>query len=421
MKRISAAWSVSKFVSAAVLIVSPLGCTAGVATSAADDTQDGNDFDNGPATGAEDDGDTAGLGDDGSDIGDKDGDAQNEEGDGSEPAPSQGPGVRPEGNTGKGFYVSGRTIYDANDQPFEIRGINNNHWWGGEADDTWWTGDNVASIAELAKTGANSARVVLGPVMGADTPAERRALVEEYIANGVVPIVEDHRAIGGRTAEELFAAVAAWLDPENVEWLKKYERQVILNIANEWGPAGSSPSELALFRDAYMESIRRIREAGINALLIIDAHQYGQRIEGVIQYGSEILAADPQKNVAFAQHLYGYWSDPGASTVNAWGDGTPYDMEAALTALEDTGLAIVIGEFGWQETEDIAYTTRGALDSFAKHDFGWIAWAFNLAGGHDIVRDYTYDSEDDLTPYGQLIVNDPELGLKATSVKASIF
>ena len=84
---------------------------------------------------------------------------------------------------------------------------------------------------------------------GSDTPAERRAIVEEYLANNIVPIVEDHAVTNETYVNDpngLHQVVTNWLDPANVSWLQQYERQVILNIANEWGPpATSSESRLA--------------------------------------------------------------------------------------------------------------------------------------------------------------------------------
>jgi mannan endo-1,4-beta-mannosidase len=161
----------------------------------------------------------------------------------------------------------------------------------------------------------------------------------------------------------------------------------------------------------------------VNALIVVDAHQYGQRIEAVIEHGDEVLAADPQHNVVFSQHLYGYWKDAGSSEANAWGDGAPYDIAQAFSKLRDTGLAIIIGEFAWDPTDEVTYTTKPAMKLMKDYGFGWVAWCFNLSATnvYDMVKADRYDSDADLTDFGQLIVNDPEVGLKATSAPATIF
>src|SRR4051812_24814975 len=56
-------------------------------------------------------------------------------------------------NTGVGLFVSGGQVYDANGEPFVIRGINQNQWWGNPA-------ENLNAIDHVAKTGANAVRAV---------------------------------------------------------------------------------------------------------------------------------------------------------------------------------------------------------------------------------------------------------------------
>ena len=69
--------------------------------------------------------------------------------------------------------------------------------------------------------------------------------MQRYINEGIVPIVEDHMATSQTDAASLQSVVDRWLLPDNLAWLKQYERQVILNIANEWGP------DSTVWRDQY--------------------------------------------------------------------------------------------------------------------------------------------------------------------------
>src|SRR3954465_5288218 len=133
---------------------------------------------------------------------------------------------RPIGNTGTGFYVNGNSVYDANGQSFIARGVNMNQWWGSAS-------NNLASLDQIKKTKANAVRLVFNysdQFSGSISPSARKTIVERAIADGLVPIVEDHDATGGMDATSLTALVDNWLQPANVAWLKQYERFVILNI-----------------------------------------------------------------------------------------------------------------------------------------------------------------------------------------------
>src|SRR5687767_76815 len=108
------------------------------------------------------------------------------------------PVPRPSYNTGTGFFVSDGKVYDANGHEFVMKGPNNNHAWGSY-------NDNYNAIDHIARTGANAARAVMYQNIvadptnnwtdAADTPARRKVVVERYLANGIVPIVEDHASI----------------------------------------------------------------------------------------------------------------------------------------------------------------------------------------------------------------------------------
>src|SRR5439155_16388482 len=109
-------------------------------------------------------------------------------------------------------------------------------------------------------------RVVFGDDFGpSQTPEQREAIVAKLVSQGIVPVVEDSSATGKKDPESLRKIVDTWLKPGNVAWLKKYEKQVILNIANEWGP------DSTVWRDEYEKAITRLRNAGIKNMLVIDS------------------------------------------------------------------------------------------------------------------------------------------------------
>jgi hypothetical protein len=339
--------------------------------------------------------------------------------------------ARPSYNTGTGFFIQNAQIYDANGEEFDIRGFNHTTWWGNQA-------DNLAAIDEFPKTQANAVRAVFGTGLGwsgSHTPAQRKAIVERYIRNQIVPIVEDHMGtcldyntkvgtpdVNDPTKDGLRQIVDRWLDPANVAWLKSYERYLILNIANEWGP------DSTVWLNSYKEAVTRLRSAGIKALLMVDAGGCGQNIHTIQQWGQELLDFDPQHNIVFSIHMYGNWrTEEKANEVGTWDPvlGTPWDILTELEQVQDAGLPIVVGEFGWDGTTFVGFDTERAVEIFDSLDIGWMAWSWNQNsdGILDMVpgTNYRYDSDADLTDYGDFIINDPDVGLKATSQQASIF
>lgn len=319
-----------------------------------------------------------------------------------------------------GFFVKDGLIYDPHGEPFVIRGLNHTHWWGDQE-------KNLLAVDELAATKANAVRVVFGPGFGADTPAERREVVERYLDNGIVPIVEDHGATCGEDPAELARITDTWLDPENKAWLVEHEKQVILNIANEWGP-----SDAQVWADAYKESIARLRAAGIHNLILVDAGgSCGQNPNTILGKGKEIFESDPERNVAFSLHLYALWRSQGATDVGGAGDdrsedGSPWLIRDKLLEIEEQRLALVVGEIAWDGIDLVEYDTREALAVLEELGVGWLAWSWNQNADatYDLragSSEYSYEGPASLTEGGRLFLLDPDYGIEATSIPSTAF
>ena len=326
-------------------------------------------------------------------------------------APAASATARPSGNTGTGFYVAGGNIYDANGAPFNIRGVNHTHWWGSET-------DNEQAIASIARSNTNTVRAVFGPGMGPSTPQQREALLGKYIAQGIVPMVDYHNATCKEDPALLSSAVDFWTGPDKA-WVKSLERYVMVNISNEWGPSST------VFLEGYKTAIARLRQAGVNNLLVIDAGgACGQDATSIERWGREIFDSDPQKNVVFSVHMYAFWHDPGSATAGSWDGKEPFDMEKELSVLQATGLPIIVGEFSWTGHAEVAYTTRAAIDTYDRHHMGFVAWMWNNPGGAatvNMANTMNYTSSSDLTEFGKLLIEDPTVGFKAVAKKATIF
>lgn len=338
--------------------------------------------------------------------------------------------MRPVGNTGMGFFTKNGKIYDKTGAEFIIRGINHTLWWGDEIHNH----EAITSPNGLVKTGANLIRAVFGPGGGADTPAEMRKEVESILAQKLVPMVERHDATGNDTATTDSALQQVvdnvWLVPANVQLLKDYEDRIILNIANEWGPNSS------VWRDGYKTAVMKLRRAGINCLLVIDAGgHFGQDYRSIINYGAEIVSSDPQHNIVFSLHTYGFWvsTNRNANLAGTWGPpaNDPWLFEDKMTALRQTRLPIIVGEFSWEGSDQVNYKTQDILNYCQANRIGWIAWSWNQNSGDGLspldmlgfsngTSKWLYTTDADLTPYGLLIVKGAG-GLQQTSVRPAIF
>ena len=328
--------------------------------------------------------------------------------------PPAGAVARPGSVLSTGFFVKDGKIYDPHGYPFMARGINHTHWWGDQP-------TNLAAIDELPKTNANIVRAVFGPDFGVDTPAEKREVVARYAANLMPVIVEDHRATCGTDPQQIVAVSDEWTDPAHVSWLNDYEKSVILNIANEWGP-----SDAGVWAGAYEASINRLRAAGVHNMILLDAGGgCGQDVTTVLAKAAEIEASDPEHNVAFSIHMYGFWRTSEATDTGSWGaDGSPWSIRSELQTVVAQGIPVIAGEIGFEQDSQVGYRTHEALQTFAELGIGWIAWSWNQnsdatydlrAGGG-----YTYNGASDLTAGGQAFLLGP-YGIAATSVRSTTF
>ncbi len=358
--------------------------------------------------------------------------------------------ARPAYNTGSGFFQLNGKIYDANGNEFVMKGMNQVHAWGSY-------NTNYNTIDQLAKTGANAVRTVMYQDIAADngnpwtdaadTPARRQTVVERYIANGIVPIVEDHASIadGGSVQSNknaLDQITAHWIT--NQPWLKTYEKYVILNIANEWGsPAGNSGANTT-WRDAYIDEVGKLRRGADNTLgtsdditnlLMIDAGAWGQDYNTLRLQAASILAADPQQNIVFSIHFYGSWRDDSRTfEITPNNDYGPWDIQTSMTTLTNAHVPVVVGEWASEDFKDFgsssapygAYRTRRVMQILDSLGIGWMGWSWNGSSPQSLnmvtnLNNTNYNSNTDLSEWGNTLINEPTYGLKASAKRASVF
>lgn len=147
----------------------------------------------------------------------------------------------------------------------------------------------------------------------------------------MIPMVELHDVTGNPSADRL-ADMARWYaEPERVTMLKKYERFLLLNIANEWG---DNKMKSQYWKDAYDKAINIMREAGYTTTLVIDAPGWGQHIGPIIEHGQQLIDGDSLHNILFSIHMYGSWNKA-------------EEIEKQLTTCHSKQLPIIVGEFGY--------------------------------------------------------------------------
>jgi mannan endo-1,4-beta-mannosidase len=313
--------------------------------------------------------------------------------------------ARPEYNTGKGFFVSDGKLYDASGTEFIPIGANTAVFWQSEA-------NGMKSFPDMKKAGANCARIVSVTNNAANSWSwqsnftKQKACVKACVDNKIIPILEFHDVTCGNGYETdsegkfLKKVVDYWCTPNLVTLCKDYEKYLIVNVANEWGPTNS------LYRDGYKKAITAMRTAGIKNTILIDAGGCGQNPTTLINYAQELLDFDPEKNILFAIHFYGNWMTK-EKTKQSW----QFYVEDYLQLFKDKKVPVIVGEFGWTGAPDnfTLYDPKKIISESNRHGIGWLFWAWNSNPDetyYDIVANYTkgYATEADLTEHGKYIV-----------------
>lgn len=298
---------------------------------------------------------------------------------------------RPAGNTGTGFFVAGGQLYDPTGKPYRIRGVNRGHY-------------DSSSGAGIAKSGANTVRIFTP----GDKPAAQMAAIcqTDHVAKGQLVIPCCNYVPGTRTSGSNDVTV---LDAAETWWVANYavwaplQNSMILNVANEWGPANSQS-----WFGYYGIAITYIRKAGFTCPILIDSGGSGQDDWDIANYAVPLLATDPQHNLLFGIHLYGT-----ATPANY------LQRIQSYAALAAKGVCVIVSEFGPGQNigpSPTLVTPTQIVEACEANGIGWLAWAWddnNLAGGHTsptgafgmtLNGPGLYTQPSDLTAYGQTVV-----------------
>ena len=295
-----------------------------------------------------------------------------------------------------GFYVSGTSIKDANDQQFVMRGINVAH--------AWYRNYTRQSIEAIAKTGANTVRIVCadGDLYDRTSQQELQQIVDWCRQNKLVAIIEAHDATGKDELKPLQDAADYWISMK--DFLNKNRKYVVLNIANEWYGSWNGKA----WADGYKQVIPKIRRAGIKNMLMVDSAGWGQYPDSIKNYGRSVYESDPDRNTVFSIHMYEY-AGANAQTVRN-------NIDNSL----GTGVPVVIGEFGGQHTNgDVDEDT--IMSYCNQKNVGYLAWSWKGNNSDLAFLDMTNDwNGNSLTTFGNRVINGQD-GIRKTSKQCSVF
>lgn len=301
----------------------------------------------------------------------------------------------PKASAATGFYVSGTKLYDSTGKSFVMRGVNHAH--------SWYKNDLNTAIPAIAKTGANTVRIVLsnGSQYTKDDLTSVKNIISLVSQYKMIAVLEVHDATGKDDTASLDAAVNYWISIKDA--LIGKEDRVLVNIANEWYGSWDGNG----WANGYKQAIPKLRNAGIKNTLIVDCAGWGQYPQSIVDYGTSVFAADSLKNTVFSIHMYQY-AGKDAATVKA-------NMENVL----NKGLALIIGEFGgYHQGADVDET---AIMKYGQEKgVGWLAWSWYGNSSDLSYLDMATGPAGSLTSWGNTVVNGTN-GIKTTSVKAGIY
>jgi len=300
------------------------------------------------------------------------------------------------GVSGDVMHVDGRYLYDPCGEQVVLRGANVG---------TFAYSRGIPHIAELAKTGANCARLTFRYVINRHTPHQVDSAIQLCVDNNMIamPCVWD--ATGKWDGMDI--CIDYWCQPEMVEVLQKNEDRILLNIANEGGNFDVTDSA---YREVYARAVKRLRSAGLHMPLVIDASGWGRRQAYILDNAEYLIEQDPEHNLLFSWH--------------PWDTQKPRSFyKDAIDASIEKNICMIVGEFsqiGVFYKKDIDY--QYILKYCHEKDIGWLVWWWNswnkkdnAPEGHSLTDSGGIYGDWANEPYGEYVTIGSEYSIQATS------
>jgi mannan endo-1,4-beta-mannosidase len=235
----------------------------------------------------------------------------------------------------------------------------------------------IKELEEIEKTGSNSVRIVLeqqykdyslGGVLTNINAANLEPIVNTCLAKGMIPIIELHDFTGtGSVSTDLLEAVSWWKKADIREMLFKYQKSIILNIANEPDNGNATADE---YSTVNITAVRSLRNAGYICPIMIDAPGWGKDHSFFVTKGKALMNADPLHSLIFSVHAY--WPTNGPN-----GNYSDAKIIQNMNELKGSGLPITIGELAIADVQGgMAYNINYKLvmKLCQENEFGYLVW-----------------------------------------------
>ena len=329
------------------------------------------------------------------------------------------------------FYVSGLKaqlkvtngkLYDANGSQLIIRGANvlTLFWdatgWKSDTDASGdWSKTGDYSFSQLTQTGANTARILWRRSNGYITVP---AIALDYtiancIKNNMVPMIMMYDVTGPHSVAEFNQEIDYLVSTDVANVLKKYQSNIIVNLANEWevpnSASGSGIASDADIRNAYGPAIVRMRNAGINCPLVIDAMAGYASEESTIQNNASYLRSqDVRDNLIFSIHCY----DAAGSTK-----GSQSRLKAVMDWAVANNICFIWGEFNYVGNGNVDWQY---LIQYAQiTGTGWLEWAWwDTTDKYSLAFNRQFRAWDNDVNWTKGVSLDNANGIQQTAVKS---
>ena len=292
-------------------------------------------------------------------------------------------------------FVNGRFLYAPNGEKIILRGINKMNVV------TDPTGEK--SFPEIAKTGANSVRIMWMKWGGGGKKLD--TILGNCVKNKMLPVIELHDATG--QWDKLDECVNFWLQKDVVKTIKKYQKYLLLNIANE---AGTDTVSQNNFLITYSRIVKKMRDGGIDVPLIIDAANWGRNESYLLTNGKALLAADPRHNLIFAWHIW----DSGISESR---------ISEGIDESIKLNINLLVAEFAPMEVKcKCCIPYKFIMRYCQQKQIGWLPWSWGVGNADCPAMDMTKtESFDSLFDWGLEVAVTDSFSIKNTSVRPDIF
>ena len=268
-----------------------------------------------------------------------------------------------------GMYVNNRYLFSENNDTVILKGFN--------AMIVYWDIHGDINFPEIEKTGANCVRIFWNLDAPTPQPSDLDKVLENCISHHMIPVICLWDATG--KWDQLQVCVDYWTSTPIVSVLKKYEKHLIINIANE---PGDHEMGNIVFRNTYASAVRQLRNAGLHMPLIIDADRWGRNADAVLDNGPSLIETDPDHNLLFSWHL---WDPENYMT------GTIQEIDRIITKAVDKNICFVVGEFGPCEQTDNCSATpinwEHMIETAYNNNIGYLPWVWKWTDCHSIVND----------------------------------